>query len=596
MSNISKTTTTKIIHGDDNDADDPHLYDCLVVGGGISGSTLAHNLHRNHGIDVLLCESSNRLGGNVRSTTVVLREDDGEERGDDDGTTRSSSSFLYEEGPNNFEMSSNIMRISEELNLSNDLVYASDERSISTWIYHDDGRVHPLPAGGKILGRGGMLDFFVRDDLLSWRGKLRAWTGMFLGHSPPPPRHVTGEETIMDWSIRTLGTEAYRNVIEPIVSGIYVGDPSRLSASTTLPRLTRMEGKAYELGWNVFGALFYGGLALRRDGGGSKDDSKTTSTTTGVEERRNDGAADLHRHPKTREFERYRGRPGSFRTGLIALPNAIMDELGSERRVRLSWRLTNVERRDDDDDDGGGYYVATFDNDGLHRQVRARSVVVTIPAHAIGKSLDVVLPGSADLFASEKRDDANHLGSGVPYPPVASVTVAYPKSSFRDFDLADGSGNVRDLPGYGMVATRSAGLRTLATLFASSIFPGRCPANYNLLSCTVGGTRNVAIGTMSENDIVAIVDEDLRAMLLRQEAPPPKVLGVKLWPRAIPQYELGHSDTMMELKRMEDANSAGGMWVCGNYRTGVSLTACVNFGYDHAKVVAEHLSSERGRR
>jgi hypothetical protein len=29
--------------------------------------------------------------------------------------------------------------------------------------------------------------------------------------------------------------------------------------------------------------------------------------------------------------------------------------------------------------------------------------------------------------------------------------------------------------------------------------------------------------------------------------------------------------------------------------TGVSLAACVNFGYDHAEVVAGHLSSKRCR-
>ena len=30
---------------------------------------------------------------------------------------------------------------------------------------------------------------------------------------------------------------------------------------------------------------------------------------------------------------------------------------------------------------------------------------------------------------------------------------------------------------------------------------------------------------------------------------------------AIPRYELGHLDTMMELKRMDDTNSAGGLWM-----------------------------------
>jgi hypothetical protein len=50
---------------------------------------------------------------------------------------------------------------------------------------------------------------------------------------------------------------------------------------------------------------------------------------------------------------------------------------------------------------------------------------------------------------------------------------------------------------------------------------------------------------------------------------------------------------MAELKRMEDANNVVGLWVCGSYWTGVFLKACVNFGHDHAKVVAGHLTSKR---
>jgi len=201
-----------------------------------------------------------------------------------------------------------------------------------------------------------------------------------------------------------------------------------------------------------------------------------------------------------------------------------MDELGPAR-VRLRWKLINVDGRRDDDDDGVvGGYAATFeaqDDDGasVRRTVRARTLVVTIPAHAVGTALDGVLPGSAALLA------AADSGGGVPYPPVASVALAYPKSSFLNVDLPDGSGNLRDLPGFGVVSARSA-VRTLATLFGSSLFPERCPDGYNLLSSTIGGTRYAAVGVMSEDDIVAAVDGDLRTMMLiRPEAPPPKALG-----------------------------------------------------------------------
>ena len=55
------------------------------------------------------------------------------------------------------------------------------------------------------------------------------------------------------------------------------------------------------------------------------------------------------------------------------------------------------------------------------------------------------------------------------------------------------------------------------------------------------------------------------------------------------QYELGHLDIINELTEAEA--KADGLWVMGNYRTGVAFPDCVTFGYEQAKVVCEYLGA-----
>jgi protoporphyrinogen oxidase len=54
----------------------------------------------------------------------------------------------------------------------------------------------------------------------------------------------------------------------------------------------------------------------------------------------------------------------------------------------------------------------------------------------------------------------------------------------------------------------------------------------------------------STEELVAQVDKDLRTMLLKPEAPLPRVVGVRVWPRAIPQFNVGHLDTLDEAKQV----------------------------------------------
>ena len=40
------------------------------------------------------------------------------------------------------------------------------------------------------------------------------------------------------------------------------------------------------------------------------------------------------------------------------------------------------------------------------------------------------------------------------------------------------------------------------------------------------------------------VDKDLRQMLIREDAPPATKIGVRVWPKAIPQFNVGHLEVV----------------------------------------------------
>jgi protoporphyrinogen/coproporphyrinogen III oxidase len=45
------------------------------------------------------------------------------------------------------------------------------------------------------------------------------------------------------------------------------------------------------------------------------------------------------------------------------------------------------------------------------------------------------------------------------------------------------------------------------------------------------------------------VDKDVRRMLLKPDAPKPRIVGVRVWPRAIPQFNVGHLDQLETAKQ-----------------------------------------------
>lgn len=86
------------------------------------------------------------------------------------------------------------------------------------------------------------------------------------------------------------------------------------------------------------------------------------------------------------------------------------------------------------------------------------------------------------------------------------------------------------------------------------------------------------------------VDRDLRKMLIKPNAQDPLVTGVRVWPQAIPQFLVGHLDTLATAKAALSNNGLDGLFLGGNYVSGVALGRCVEGAYEIASEVTGFLS------
>jgi len=183
--------------------------DTLVVGAGAAGLAAAHEL-RARGREVLVLDAGDRPGGVMRS----------EIRG----------GFLFECGPNTFQLKAPALRLLRRAGLEAALVKASPA-SRKRFLLRGD-RLVPVPLGpGALLGTS----------LLSGRAKLRLLAEPFIR------RGDAREESVADFVARRLGPEVVDALVGPFLTGVYAGDERVLGAEAVFPALVAWERESGSL-------------------------------------------------------------------------------------------------------------------------------------------------------------------------------------------------------------------------------------------------------------------------------------------------------------------------------------------------------------
>jgi protoporphyrinogen/coproporphyrinogen III oxidase len=178
-----------------------------VVGGGVTGLAAARRLVAS-GAEVTVLESSERLGGQLRSLEVQgHRVDVGAEA-------------VYTAAPGPLELL-------EELGLDDEVVPAVTG---TTWIWTTRG-LRPLPAGFGPAGPTRLRPVLAAR-VLSPAGILRA------GLEPLLPRTAVDEDLAVGTFLeRRFGREVTDRLVDPLLGGLHAGDVRRLSLRAATPPL-----------------------------------------------------------------------------------------------------------------------------------------------------------------------------------------------------------------------------------------------------------------------------------------------------------------------------------------------------------------------
>ncbi|MCE5317428.1 MAG: protoporphyrinogen oxidase [Parachlamydia sp.] len=427
----------------------------IILGGGISGLSLAWQLQKDSDAKVTLVEQAPRLGGWIE--------------------TLHKNGFLFDRGPRSCRSRGSglaTLQLIEELGLEAEVIPASPAAR-RRYLYLDK-RLQAMPNSLP-----GLLFSPVTNGLFKalWQD-IRTRGG--------PGR----DESVADFAERRMGRAFAERFFDPLVTGIFAGDMHKLSLRACFPFLAEWE----EQHGGIVRALFK------------------------KKKRPSDLSPFIQQMLKTSIF--------SFRNGMETLPQRLAERLNVDILLGEAVEALHADR--------GSVRLSSG------RTLDADHIFSTLPAHSLQK----LLPFSATL-------------NQIPYASTAVVNLGYRKRILKK-------------EGFGYLIPSSEREQVLGVVFDSSAFPQQ-GTDETRLTVMLGDSRIPDFGAWSKEKFLSIAQEALMRHLGIDQTP--DLAEIKIAPRAIPQYLVGHLDRLRTME--QEARRYPKLTLLGSSFYGVSVNDCI---------------------
>lgn len=278
-----------------------------ILGAGITALAAALRLQQ-RGIDFIILEKSDRCGGKIQTV-----QKDG---------------YTMEMGPNTVLINNKeIKDFLEQLNLLSETIQP-DSEAVKRRLVLKNNSIEEIPTSFKSAWQSKLFNFRTFRSVVAEIFKK------------PSPKSAS--ESLADFSRRRFGKQIYEDFVTPFVSGIYAGDPEKMSINYTLAILKEAEEK--------YGSVLKGMPKIMKQ---KKLDQADWQL------------------PKQKIF--------SFHNGLSEMVEAVTKKLG--KKIEYNIDIQRISKSSDG-------YTIQYKKNGKATDLAVDKVISTLPAFALSETID----------------------------------------------------------------------------------------------------------------------------------------------------------------------------------------------------------------